>query len=100
MEVNTMRAIVRNSYGSADVLRLEEVPKPVPKDDEVLVKVHAASVNPADWRVMRADPVLVRLMGMGLLRPKHSILNQSQGEMCIYLTLGIGPRFSQECFSP
>ena len=38
------------------------------------MKVQAASVNPADWRVMRADPVLIRLMGMGLLRPKHSIL--------------------------
>ena len=79
MEANTMRAIVRNRYGSADVLRLEEVPKPVPKDDEVLVKVQAASVNPADWRVMRADPVLIRLMGMGLLRPKHSILGADFG---------------------
>ena len=74
METNVMRAIVRDKYGSSDVLRMEEVPKPVPKDDEVLVKVLAASVNPADWRVMRADPVLIRLMGMGLLRPKHSIL--------------------------
>ena len=74
MEANAMRAIVRNRYGSADVLRLDEVPKPAPKDDEVLVKVQAASVNPADWRVMRADPVLIRLMGMGLLRPKHNIL--------------------------
>ena len=64
-----MKAIVFSQYGSADELRLEEVSKPVPGDNEVLVKVHAASVNAADWRMMRADPFLVRLYA-GLLRPK------------------------------
>lgn len=64
-----MKAIVYTTYGSADVLHLREVPKPDPRDDEVLVKVHAASVNAADWRMMKADPFLVRLYA-GLFRPK------------------------------
>ena len=44
-----MRAIVYHTYGSPDVLKLEDVQKPIPQDDEVLVKVHAASVNAGDW---------------------------------------------------
>jgi len=69
-----MKAIVYTEYGPPDVLNLEEVQKPVPKDDEVLVKVHAASANAADWHIMRADPFLVRLMGFGLLKPKKGLL--------------------------
>ncbi|HEY6581366.1 MAG TPA: NAD(P)-dependent alcohol dehydrogenase [Rubrobacter sp.] len=69
-----MRAIVYEEYGSPDVLNLQDVEKPAPKDNEVLVKVHAASVNAADWHIMRANPPLVRLMGFGLLRPKYKIL--------------------------
>lgn len=69
-----MRAIVYREYGPPDVLNLEEVQKPTPKDDEVLVKVHAASANAADWHLMRADPFLVRVMGFGLLRPKNGLL--------------------------
>lgn len=69
-----MKAVVYTEYGSPDVLHLQEVKKPTPKDNEVLVKVHAASVNAADWRLMRADPFLVRLMSGGLLKPKHTIL--------------------------
>ncbi|HXV62530.1 MAG TPA: NAD(P)-dependent alcohol dehydrogenase [Vicinamibacteria bacterium] len=69
-----MKAIVHTSFGSPDVLEYAEVQKPTEGDDEVLVKVQAASTNPADWHTMRADPFFVRLMGDGLLRPKHTIL--------------------------
>lgn len=69
-----MKAIVYKKYGSPDVLHLEEVEKPVPGNDEVLLKVHAAGVNMYDWRHLKPDPFLVRLMGGGLLRPKHRIL--------------------------
>jgi len=68
-----MKAIVCREYGSPDVLRLEEVEKPVPGDGEVLVKIYATSVNAGDWRVLRADPFLVRL-AFGLFKPKISIL--------------------------
>lgn len=68
-----MKAIVCGEYGSPDVLRLEEVEKPVPGAGEVLVKVHATSVNAGDWRVLRASPFLVRL-AFGLFKPKISIL--------------------------
>ena len=64
-----MKAIVYHKYGSPDVLQLEEVQKPAPKDNEVLIKVKAASVNALDWRFMRADPAFIRLMS-GLLKPK------------------------------
>lgn len=63
-----MKAVVYTEYGSADVLHLIEVDKPIPADNEVLVKIHAASVNAADWRMMRADPFLVRLYA-GLFKP-------------------------------
>ena len=69
-----MKAIVRTHYGSPDVLRLSEVERPVPKDDEVLVKVHAASVNPLDWHTMRGEPFLVRAGGGGWRRPKDQRL--------------------------
>ena len=69
-----MKAIVNTEYGSPDVLHLREVAKPSPKDDEVLVKIYAASVNAADWHLLRADPFLVRLMAGGLLKPKITIL--------------------------
>ncbi len=69
-----MKAIVYTQYGSPDVLQLKEVEKPTPKDDEVLVRVQAASVNALDWHLLTADIFLVRLMGMGLFKPKNSIL--------------------------
>jgi NADPH:quinone reductase-like Zn-dependent oxidoreductase len=69
-----MRAIVYTKFGPPDVLQLKEVAKPIPKDNEILIKVHAASVNPYDWRHLRADPFFIRFMGAGLLKPKHKIL--------------------------
>lgn len=69
-----MKAVIATKYGSPDVLHLKEVDKPVPLEDEVLIKVHAASVNALDWRMLRADPFFIRLMRGGLLKPKNSIL--------------------------
>ena len=69
-----MKAIVYTKYGPPDVLELKEVEKPNPKDDEVLIKVHAASVNAADWHLLRGDPFLLRLTGNGLLKPKNKLL--------------------------
>jgi NADPH:quinone reductase-like Zn-dependent oxidoreductase len=68
-----MKAIVYTEYGSPDVLELKEVVKPTPKDNEVLVKVYAVSVNAADLHLLRADPFLIRLSS-GLLKPKNTIL--------------------------
>jgi NADPH:quinone reductase-like Zn-dependent oxidoreductase len=67
-----MKAIVCSKYGPPDVLQFKDVEKPLPKDDKVLVKVHAASVNAADWHLLTADIFLVRLM-MGLFKPKRSV---------------------------
>lgn len=68
-----MKAIVNTQYGSPDVLQLKEVAKPTPKDNEVLVKVYAVSVNAGDLHLLRADPFLIRLSS-GLLKPKNTIL--------------------------
>jgi NADPH:quinone reductase-like Zn-dependent oxidoreductase len=67
-----MKAIVYDRYGSADVLKLEEVEKPTPKDDEVLIKVHAVSINGADREALIGKPLYVR-MG-GLRKPGYPIL--------------------------
>jgi len=68
--VATMKAVVRRCYGPPDVLALEDVAKPVPKDDELLVKVQAASVNPADWHFVRGEPYIIR-MDFGFGAPKN-----------------------------
>ncbi|MEZ4737357.1 MAG: NAD(P)-dependent alcohol dehydrogenase [Caldilineaceae bacterium] len=68
-----MKAIVFHQYGSPAVLNVERVPKPVPNDNEILVKVHATSANAGDWHLMRGDPFLIRL-GAGLRKPKSKFL--------------------------
>jgi NADPH:quinone reductase-like Zn-dependent oxidoreductase len=68
-----MKAIVFTKYGSPDFLELKEVEKPTPKDNEVLVKVHAASINSWDWELLRGTPFANRLI-FGLLKPKIKIL--------------------------
>jgi NADPH:quinone reductase-like Zn-dependent oxidoreductase len=65
-----MKAIVYTQYGPPDVLHFKEVATPKPADDEVLIKVRAASVNPLDWHLMRGKPLFVRLMMGGLRKPK------------------------------
>src|SRR4030066_52316 len=67
-----MKAIVYFQYGSPDVLNLEEVEKPTPKDNEVLIKVHAVSVNRSDWEGLIGKPLYARIGG--LLKPRHPIL--------------------------
>ena len=64
-----MKAAIYTSYGPPDVVRITEVEKPVPKDDEVLIKVRAASVNPLDWRLMKGKPAILRLF-FGLRKPR------------------------------
>jgi NADPH:quinone reductase-like Zn-dependent oxidoreductase len=68
-----MKAIVYHNYGSPDVLALEEIEKPTAKDDQVLIKVHAASVNAMDYRFLTGTPALARIMA-GLFKPKHKVL--------------------------
>src|SRR6516164_3730606 len=67
---NPMKAIIYCDYGLANV-RLADIEKPVPKDDEVLVRVHAASVNPYDWHFIEGTPYVMRAMGVGLRKPKN-----------------------------
>jgi len=69
-----MKAIITEQYGMPDVLKLAEVAKPVPKENEVLIKIKAASLNAFDWHMLLPDPAMVRLMGGGLLKPKNKIL--------------------------
>ncbi|MEV5909125.1 NAD(P)-dependent alcohol dehydrogenase [Streptomyces chartreusis] len=67
-----MKAVIQDRYGSADVLEFRDVDRPVPTADEVLVRVHAASVNAYDWHLMHGDPVIGRTM-MGFRRPKAPV---------------------------
>src|SRR5512137_1520071 len=68
-----MKAVVQNDYGSPDVVELKEVARPAIKDDEVLVRVHAAALNAGDVFALRGSPWLIRL-SIGLDKPKNYIL--------------------------
>src|SRR5712691_6676819 len=70
---NTMKAIVYCDYGLTN-LKLEDIEKPVPNDDQVLVRVRAASVNPYDWHFIEGTPKIMRMMGVGLRKPKDTRL--------------------------
>ena len=70
---NPMKAITYCDYGLAN-LKLEEIEKPIPNDDQILVKVRAASVNPYDWHFIEGTPKIMRLMGVGLRKPKDTRL--------------------------
>ena len=69
----TMQAIVQGTYGSTDVLELKDIDKPAVGDDQVLVRVRAAGVDPGVWHLMTGMPYLVRFMGYGLRTPKHRV---------------------------
>jgi len=68
-----MKAILQERFGPPDVLRLADTDRPEPRADDVLVRVHAASINPADWHILRGDPYVARLMGIGLTKPKKPV---------------------------
>ncbi len=74
-----MKAIVQDTYGSADVLELRDIDKPEIADDEVLVRVHAAGVDRGVWHVMTGLPYPIRLAGYGLRAPKNPVLGHGRG---------------------
>lgn len=69
----TMRAVVQESYGTADVLRPARIPRPDMAEDEVLVRVHAAGIDRGTWHLMTGRPYLLRVIGFGFRRPKHRV---------------------------
>ena len=71
--LTAMKAMTQDEYGSAGVLRLDDVPIPTPAPDEVLIRVAAAGVGPEVWHAMTGRPYLVRVMGYGLRRPKARV---------------------------
>jgi NADPH:quinone reductase-like Zn-dependent oxidoreductase len=68
-----MRAVAQERYGSPDALRVRDVPRPKAGEGEVLVAVHAASVHPDVWHVLRGRPYVLRVMGAGLRRPRNLV---------------------------
>jgi len=68
-----VKAIVQDRFGPPEVLRLADADLPEAGADDVLVRVHAAALNPADWHVLRGDPLVARLMGVGLTKPKAPV---------------------------
>jgi NADPH:quinone reductase-like Zn-dependent oxidoreductase len=68
-----MKAILQERFGPPDILRLVDTDPPKPGADDVLVRVHAAAINPADWHILRGDPYVARLMGIGLTKPKNPV---------------------------
>src|SRR6266446_3376329 len=65
-----MKAVVYTDYGSPDVLQIRDIKKPVPNDDQILIKVRAVSVNPLDWHFIEGTPYIMRALGVGLRKPK------------------------------
>ncbi|MBA3960872.1 MAG: NAD(P)-dependent alcohol dehydrogenase [Chthoniobacterales bacterium] len=66
-----MKAAIYTNYGSPDVIEVRDIKKPVPNDDQILIKVHAASVNPLDWHYLEGTPYVMRAMGVGLRKPEQ-----------------------------
>src|SRR3989442_15909558 len=78
----TMKAIVQEKYGSPEDLELREVDKPVAGDDEVLVRVRAASIHPDVWHVVAGRPYVLRLRGAGFSKPKNPIPGTDMAGKC------------------
>ena len=68
-----MRAIVQDSYGSADVLRSAQIDRPEIADNEVLLRVHAAGLDRGTWHLMTGTPYLMRIIGFGFRGPKNRV---------------------------
>ena len=68
-----MKAVVQDRFGPPDALQLVDTGLPEVGDGDVLIRVHAAALNPADWHILRGDPLIARLMGVGLTRPKARV---------------------------
>jgi len=85
-----MQAIVYHRYGSPDVLELLEVPKPTPAEGQVLIRVHAASVNPYDWHFLRGTPLFIRLFS-GMRRPKSPRLGADVAGVVEAVGTGVAP---------
>ena len=68
-----MKAIVQDAYGSANVLALGDIEKPTVGDGDVLIRVHAAGLDPGVWHLLTGRPYLVRIMGYGLRKPKTRV---------------------------
>ena len=84
-----MKAIVQHEYGSPDTLRLEDVDRPAAGPEDVLVRVRAASVNAADWHVMRGDPKLARLQ-LGVRRPTAAVRGRDFAGEVAEVGTGVG----------
>ena len=76
-----MKAIVNERYGAPGVLELRDVEQPRVRDDDVLIRVRAASVNHSDWEGLTARPVYVRLSGAGFRKPRRHILGSDVAGM-------------------
>jgi NADPH:quinone reductase-like Zn-dependent oxidoreductase len=94
----SVKAIVRHSYGSADVLELQEVPKPGPSEDSVLIRVCSAALNPLDWHLMRGTPRFLRLF-IGVRKPKRVRLGVDVAGTVVAIGSGVrGLRPGDEVF--
>src|SRR5918912_306303 len=72
-QAKSMKAIVQDRYGSADVLQLRDLDKPEVGLEDVLLRVHAAGVHIGDWHLMSGEPYLMRVIGFGFRRPKARV---------------------------
>ena len=84
-----MRAATYPKYGSPDVIEVRDIDRPVPGPDEVLIRVHAASVNPLDWHMLRGTPRFLRLTE-GLFRPKHPVLGADVAGVVVEVGADVG----------
>ena len=84
-----MRAATYPKYGSPDVIEVRDIDRPVPGPDEVLIRVHAASVNPLDWHMLRGTPRFLRLTE-GLFRPKHPVLGADAAGVVVEVGADVG----------